>query len=331
MSDLIERYVHQVGRYLPQKERADIQAELRSQIQDQLDDRYKGAPSEADVVTVLTELGDPRRMAASYGGEQYLIGPDLYPIMMMVLRRGLVIVPPIAILVRVLATLLGDESGSLITLLLESAAGALQAAVIFTGIVVLLFAILQRSGEDLSEITGENRPFDPHSLPAVNDPAQIDRAEEVLSIAGGVFISLVLLYFLRVGGLTLRFNLSDPGDVIPVPIPWLVALIAALAGEVVVRLVALSRGRWSVPTWLLNVALNFLGAVALYFVVWMPLLERILSDVPALANVPFIERGPTLIVGVSVVIVLIEGLVKLVKMLSRRDGAEPVYRPKASG
>ena len=79
MSELIERYVHQVGRYLPSKERAEIQAELRSQIQDQLEDRYEGAPTQTDVAAVLKELGDPRRMAASYGGEQYLVGPDLYP------------------------------------------------------------------------------------------------------------------------------------------------------------------------------------------------------------------------------------------------------------
>ena len=45
MTELIERYVHQVGRYLPPKERAEIEAELRSQIQDQLDDRYAGSPT----------------------------------------------------------------------------------------------------------------------------------------------------------------------------------------------------------------------------------------------------------------------------------------------
>jgi len=114
MSELIERYVHQVGRYLSGKERDEIQAELRSQIQDQLEDRYEGAPTQADVAAVLKELGDPRHMAASYGGEQYLVGPDLYPVMMMVLRRGWVIVPPVAILVRLLAVLFGDESSNLI-------------------------------------------------------------------------------------------------------------------------------------------------------------------------------------------------------------------------
>ena len=56
MSELIERYVHRVGRYLPGQERAEIEAELRSQIQDQLEDRYEGAPTEADVVAVLGSL-----------------------------------------------------------------------------------------------------------------------------------------------------------------------------------------------------------------------------------------------------------------------------------
>jgi hypothetical protein len=319
-----------VGRYLPSKERADIQAELRSQIQDQLEDRYKGAPTEADVAEVLKELGDPRRMAASYGGEQYLIGPDLYPIMMMVLRRGWVLVPPIAVLVHVLAALLGDEAGGLIDLLLESAFGALQATAIFTGIVVLIFAILQHSGEDLGEITGQDQAFDPLALPEVNDAAEVDRVEATFGIAFGAFAVLVMLYFLRVGGLTLRFNLSDPGDVIPVPIPWLVALIAIVIGQVVLQLVALLRGRWTVPTWLINTMLDIAGAVALYFVLWLPLADRLFAAVPALTNVPFIERGPEIIFAGSIIIILIEGLSKLVKMLSHRGSAPASYNVKAN-
>ena len=50
MNDLVERYVNQVGRYLPGGERKEIQNELRSLIRDQLDDRYKASPTEDDVV-----------------------------------------------------------------------------------------------------------------------------------------------------------------------------------------------------------------------------------------------------------------------------------------
>ena len=93
MTDLVERYVYKVGSYLPESEREEVQNELRSLIQDQLDDRFKGAPTQDDVVELLKEFGDPRQMAASYGREQYLIGPDLYPTMMYVLQRGWVWVP----------------------------------------------------------------------------------------------------------------------------------------------------------------------------------------------------------------------------------------------
>ena len=330
MSELIERYVHQVGRYLPGKERDEIQAELRSQIQDQLEDRYEGAPTQADVAAVLKELGDPRRMAASYGGEQYLVGPDLYPVMMMVLRRGWVIVPPVAILVRLLAVLFGDESSNLIGLLLETAAGAFQATAIFTGIVVIIFAILQHSGEDLDEITGNDKGFDPLALPEVDDPAEVDRFESIFGMAFGTFAVLVMLYFLRVGGLTLRFSLSDPGEVIPVPIPWLVALIAIGTTQMVLQLTALLRGRWGVALWLVNVALDIVGAVALYFVLWLPLADRLYAAVPALTGVPLIGRGAEAILVVSIVLTVIEGITKLIKMMSHRHNATPTYNVKAN-
>uniref|UniRef100_UPI0035B00377 hypothetical protein n=1 Tax=Promineifilum sp. TaxID=2664178 RepID=UPI0035B00377 len=271
-----------------------------------------------------------RRMAASYGGEQYLVGPDFYPVMMMVLRRGWVIVPPVAVLVHLLAVLFGDESGNLITVLLETAAGAFQATAIFTGIVVLIFAILQHSGEDLDEITGNDAGFDPLSLPEVNDPAEVDRFESIFGMAFGVFAIMVMIYFLRVGGLTLQFNLGEPVDVIPVPIPWLVALIAIAVAQMVLQLVALLRGRWGVALWLVSVALDIVGAVALYFVLWLPLADRVYAAVPALSGVPLIGRGAEAILALSLIIAVIEGVTKLVKMVSHRHGATPSYNVKAN-
>jgi hypothetical protein len=314
MADLVERYIHEVGRYLPQKERADIQAELRSQIQDQLEDRFGGAASEADVAAVLTELGDPRRMAASYGSAQYLVGPALYPAMMLVLRRGWVLIPPIVVIVRVLATLLDEAPRGLVELLVETALGAAQATFIFSAIVVLIFAIIERSGEDLDALTGKEKAFDPLALPEVNDPAAVDRFDAVFNAALGAFVALALLYFLQVGGLTLRVNLADPGEVTPVPVPWLVALIAITAAQVVLYLVALLRNRWSGGLYLAHLALEIAGAIAAYFVILQPALDFILARVPELANVPLFEQGPLMIVAVVIVVVLATDGAKLVRM-----------------
>ena len=42
--ELIDRYVREVGRHLPRKNRADIETELRSLLVDNLEDLLKGSP-----------------------------------------------------------------------------------------------------------------------------------------------------------------------------------------------------------------------------------------------------------------------------------------------
>ena len=80
--DLVDRYVHEVGRRLPRRSRSDIEAEIRSTIEDMLDGYAEKQGSEVDedmVVEVLREFGQPEKVAASYHtGKQYLIGPELF-------------------------------------------------------------------------------------------------------------------------------------------------------------------------------------------------------------------------------------------------------------
>jgi ABC-type dipeptide/oligopeptide/nickel transport system permease subunit len=146
MSDLIERYIYQVVRYLPPKERTEIEAELRSLIADQLDDRYEDAPSQADIAKVLAELGDPRKMAASYQHEQYLVGPDLYPYLMMALRYVWLIAPSIVIFVKVFGALVALPQVSWMNLIVDTVLSAVQTTFMFSAVVILFFAIMQRSG-----------------------------------------------------------------------------------------------------------------------------------------------------------------------------------------
>lgn len=311
MTTLVERYVYQVGRYLPEKERAEIETELRSQIQDQLDDRYGNAPTQTEIAAVLTELGEPRKMAASYGREQYLVGPDLYPYLMTTLRHGWVIVPVLVVFVTVFEALVTAQPSNVIALFIEAMLGALQAALIFTGVAVLIFAVLQQSGERLDL---KPKPFDPLELPAVDDPGAVERSEAAWGIMLGTFVTLVMLYWLRVGGLTLRFNLNDPGEVIPVSMLWLVLLIVVSIAMVAVHLVALRRNRWSLGMWLAQTVLELIGAVGLYVVLYVPLHERLFIAAPALANVPFLDRAPELLTIGTVLIMLLTDGSKLIRL-----------------
>src|SRR5687768_10678460 len=85
--ELIERYLNEIGRRLPPKTRDDILAELRSVIQDKLDERVpEGQITRAHVIEVLKSMGSPKKVAASFAGERYLIGPSLYPTMIRVMK-----------------------------------------------------------------------------------------------------------------------------------------------------------------------------------------------------------------------------------------------------
>ncbi|WP_234414153.1 HAAS signaling domain-containing protein [Paenibacillus sp. CAA11] len=73
--NLIELYIQEVTRRLPEKMRADIALELRSTIEDMLPEEY----TEEEVKGVLAQLGNPAVLAGNYKDRpMHLIGPRYY-------------------------------------------------------------------------------------------------------------------------------------------------------------------------------------------------------------------------------------------------------------
>lgn len=79
-NDLMERYLYDVVKRLPEKQRQDIKEELRSLIFDMLEERIGDAtPTDKDMDMVLTELGNPADLARKYRDEEkHLIGGEYY-------------------------------------------------------------------------------------------------------------------------------------------------------------------------------------------------------------------------------------------------------------
>src|SRR4030065_883088 len=100
---IIDRYLAAVSDLLPAKLRKDTVTEIRSLIQDSLDDRSKAeghAPDDEMMAAVLKEFGSPEKIVAPYLPEKYLIGPRLYPTFILVLRIAL---PLIAVVMLVIS------------------------------------------------------------------------------------------------------------------------------------------------------------------------------------------------------------------------------------
>jgi hypothetical protein len=87
--ELLDRYLQAVKKHLPWQRQDDIIAELRANLESQLDEREAdlGRPfTPAEAEAWISQLGSPVRMAAHYQPQQYLIGPAIYPVYLYVLR-----------------------------------------------------------------------------------------------------------------------------------------------------------------------------------------------------------------------------------------------------
>jgi len=201
--NLIDTYISEVGRRLPRKNRADIEAEIRSILQDMLDERSQKTSKPLDeemTLEVLKAYGAPEKVAATYLGERYLIGPRLYPIFMLVMRIVLMVTGILAAIglgIMVYQTTLTPLNA--FETIVKAIANFGVSIMTVLGNIVLIFAILEwalfRAGGKV-EIKGlpKEKEWDPHSLTKVSPPNQIKMGETIMEIVG-CFAAIVIFNF----------------------------------------------------------------------------------------------------------------------------------------
>ena len=202
-TNLIDIYVSEVGRRLPRKTRADIEAEIRSILQDMLEERSQktGKPVDEEMtLDVLKAYGAPEKVASTYLGDRYLIGPRLYPIFMLVLRVVLMVTGILAAIglgVAVYQTTL--TSLNAFETILKAIANFATSVMIALGNIVLIFAILEwalfRAGAKV-DVKGlpKEKEWDPRSLIKVSTPNQVKMGETIVEIVG-CFAAIVIFNF----------------------------------------------------------------------------------------------------------------------------------------
>lgn len=90
--ELLDRYLQAVKKHLPWKRQDDILAELRANMESQLEDKEAelGRPlTQGEAEDWLRTWGPPVVVASRYQPQQYLIGPTFFPIYLYVLRLAL--------------------------------------------------------------------------------------------------------------------------------------------------------------------------------------------------------------------------------------------------
>jgi hypothetical protein len=257
--NLLERYLHEVGRFLPRKNREDIQAELRSSVIDSLEDRFGPEPTEAETADLLKELGKPQEVAASYYPQgQYLIGPELYPLFRMVIWIVIAAVLGAQLLAWGIAVFVAGEGFSPLEMLgslINSIPGAF-------GWVVIIFIALQRFDvkPDLDE-----EPWEPESLPQIDEQDDIKRAEIIVGLVfSTLFLVLVVFFPQWIGFVT------TPGGKFysnPVILEYLAWIKISLVAGIIFEIFLLWQRRWTMLSRIAKVGLNIFSLVVLILLV----------------------------------------------------------------
>ena len=192
--NIIDRYVTEVGKQLPRKNRLDIETELRSTLEDMLEDRSQqtGRPADEALATeLLQEYGAPRKVAATYQTHPYLIGPRMFPMYTLVLKIVLFAVTlglTIATIVSLVNASLASQE--FLKALGEFVAGLVSALVAAFGNVTLVFAILERF-VPAAEFEGKEE-WTPAELTKEPEPNQVKTGDMIASI---VFTAAALIIF----------------------------------------------------------------------------------------------------------------------------------------
>lgn len=187
---LIDRYVAEVGRYLPEKDRSDIENEIRTMVDDMIEERGRSAAENEKVVAeTLEQIGDPKLLAAKYAPpKRYLIGPEWYEGYIIVLQRILFMALPIvAVVTFVLA--LSNSPLDFIGAVGDAVGSAFSVGTQILFWVTLVFVLLDRSGEKPDDLPKPgSRQWTVNHLPAVPSRRQISVAETVMNIAVLLFL-----------------------------------------------------------------------------------------------------------------------------------------------
>ncbi|MFU8793245.1 MAG: hypothetical protein ACNA7K_04395 [Acholeplasmataceae bacterium] len=263
MNKLIERYIYDVVRRLPESLKDEVSHELRSNIDDMLPDK----PTEEDIIEVLNGLGEPRLLANRYRSkERALISPAYFDQYVSVLKIVLIVIG-------VLSFIGGSIEGAIdnghlawyflvFSALWHAVFTTVGALISAFGVVTLIFAII-----DYTNVELRDKPWTVKELPQLPqaDSVLVSRTKMTIgliigSIFHGIFIVALLRYLDYIGWYNdgvlevTFFNASVINTFIPFFIISLVLYIG-LYGTIIYQ------GTWNQKNALLYTVYQLLSAI----------------------------------------------------------------------
>ncbi|TLS49213.1 hypothetical protein FE782_26660 [Paenibacillus antri] len=274
--EMIDRYAFAVTQRLPERQRKEIDKELRGLIEDMLEERFASDRSERDeraaVEEVLMELGDPAALAEKYRGRpRYVIAPELtdaYIAVLKVVGASIGIVLMVVFAIRAVI-----DPMNILDYFVDAIVSVFTFAIPHGfGWVTAIFIALSFVGADGKawELRSHKEPWTPLQLPEVPDSKRrIPKSDPIAGIAFTVFITALVVFFPNVFGVVIP---SGEGGRAIVPFlseagirPYAWGFLAIAAATVSLSAWKLRQRRWTPPLAWAYIALQSLSAVFVVF------------------------------------------------------------------
>ena len=250
---LTDRYVDAAMRTVPDDQRADLSAELRASIDDQVEARVKQGEPRADAErAVLIELGDPDKLAAQYTDRPlWLVGPRYYLTWWRLTKLLWAIVPVCAAFgVALGQTLSGAEFGEII----GSVVSVVLSVIVHIGFwTTLVFFIVERSTH--SADIGLVSRWTPDDLPEPRERgtglSDLVASLVFLAIAAGAILwdhFVGFVYTPETGWMSFLAPSLWPW--------WIGGLFAVMVLEALLAISVYAKGRWDIGSATVNLFLN---------------------------------------------------------------------------
>ncbi|MES2096056.1 MAG: hypothetical protein V4459_04800 [Pseudomonadota bacterium] len=256
--DLIDRYLSAIRWNLPRSANADdVIAELRDVIASRIEDREDALDrvlTHDEVSALLRDFGHPLIVAARYGTQHSLIGPDLFPFYWFSLKVVLAICAAILVITTAINAVAGSQP--VMRALIRGAASGGWSLLANAGLVTLVFAGIERTGW----LTGYLQRWTPEDLP---DLSQFTGRTKPKSVWESLFevgagIALILWW---TGVIHVPLTYTNTKGLVLAPDPVWTSLWAPILALMIARLV-FNLVQWLRPRWTRARALLSVGTTA---------------------------------------------------------------------
>lgn len=179
---LVDRYVYDVTRRLPERQRKEVARELQADILEMIDDKAGSKkPTQKQVIDVLMQLGRPSKLADSYRDHpRYIIGPEYYESYTGLLKTALVVIVPIVMFLNLMTQLMVTRDSSIDMVINVIGSGLEMTVHLFFWITVTAIVV---SKVALGDPLKDSEVWTPEDLPLMPPEQTITRTESYMGIA----------------------------------------------------------------------------------------------------------------------------------------------------